>query len=115
MNVPPGPGHVFYLTNAAGQPSTWVTYSGRALIPGHVRVKIHDMGAEITVLRNRLQNIPNYPQVDPAVYLEQGALPHPPPEPLHGWAPVGGRRKTRKRSLKKMRLKSSRKSKVVGK
>ena len=111
------PGNAYYLTNAAGQPKTWVVYAGPAMNPAQVRVRVKDEGNVVTVDRNRLQEIPGYVQVDPIVYLEQGGLPNPPPAPAAGWAQenMAGGRSRRTRRNKKLRLKRSRKSKAVRK
>jgi hypothetical protein len=118
MELPLIPGHVFYLTNAVGQPITWVTYQGPALEPGKVSVKIRDALPILNVDRNLLQVIPNYQQEQPEVYFAQGIQAHQVPEPQAGWANVemqdGGRRR-RTRKSKKLRLKRSRKSKATRK
>ena len=105
------PGAVFYLTNAAGAPTTWVVYEGPAM-HGQARVKLQNQWPQ-TVVHERLALIPGYQQINPLNFLLQGEeIPAPaaPPVPPGGYAAAGGRRRRTARRKSHRRSSGTRRS-----
>ena len=100
------PGAVFYLTNAAGAPMTWVVYEGAGLY-GAARVSLQGQAPQ-TVARNRLRLVPGYQQIDPEAFLLQDEIPAAPPAPPGGYAAAGGRRRRTVRRKSHRRRSSTR-------
>lgn len=105
------PGAVFYLTNAAGAPISWVVYQGPvfgAFGEPEARVFIQNQPPVRNVIRARLRLVPGYEQINPENYLLQQEEPQAPPAPQDGYAAAGGRRRRTVRRRKNYRRRTVR-------